>query len=196
MSSRRQRSAPKVNVSPSVRAGLASIVDGNEDSIRSMLDAAAADDLVEKLIDCMGVSNLNAEMLLANYFSAGMLARYCARLGKSDKGGSATLAERIARDWSKPSFVPPAPVGGGAQRSTVDQDTVPAKRSLALEEVKAKRAKQAAKKEEAAAVEDAAGRAAAAGAAAVAPGVVEATAVQQAAEELVARAVASMLKSV
>ena len=42
----------------------------------------------------MGVSNLNAEMLLANYFSAGMLAKYAKALGKSDKGSAATLAER------------------------------------------------------------------------------------------------------
>ena len=56
----------------------------------------------------MGVSNLNAEMLLANYFSSGMLATYAKALGKSDKGGAATLAERIAREWAKPSFAPPA----------------------------------------------------------------------------------------
>ena len=43
----------------------------------------------------MGVSNLNAEMLLANYFSAGMLAQYAKALGKSDKGSAATLAERM-----------------------------------------------------------------------------------------------------
>ena len=47
--SRRQRSAPKANISPSVRLGLCSIVAGNEAGIRTMLDAAASDDLVEKL---------------------------------------------------------------------------------------------------------------------------------------------------
>ena len=40
--SRRQRSAPKVQVSSSVRLGLGSIVEGNESSIRSMLDAGYA----------------------------------------------------------------------------------------------------------------------------------------------------------
>ena len=54
-----------------------------------------SDDLVEKLIDCMGVSNLNAEMLLANFFNASILGDYARKLGKSDKGGTATLAERI-----------------------------------------------------------------------------------------------------
>ena len=68
----------------------------------------------------MGVSNLNAEMLLANYFSAGMLAKYAKALGKSDKGGAATLAERIAREWAKPSFAPPTTAAcAGADRAAV-----------------------------------------------------------------------------
>ena len=49
--SRRQRSAPKANISPSVRLGLTSIVAGNEAGIRTMLSAAASDDLVEKLAE-------------------------------------------------------------------------------------------------------------------------------------------------
>jgi len=49
--SRRQRSAPKANISPSVRLGLTSIVAGNEAGIRTMLSAAASDDLVEKLVE-------------------------------------------------------------------------------------------------------------------------------------------------
>lgn len=100
----------------------------------------------------MGVSNLNAEMLLANYFSAGMLAKYAKALGKSDKGGAATLAERIAREWAKPSFAPPASTTAAAQRTaeveaSADNDAEgSAKRRLtALEEIKAKRARQAAK---------------------------------------------------
>ena len=100
----------------------------------------------------MGVSNLNAEMLLANYFSAGMLASYAKALGKSDKGGAATLAERIAREWAKPSFAPPASTAAAAKRtaeaeaSAGDDAEGSAKRQLtALEEIKAKRAKQAAK---------------------------------------------------
>ena len=66
----------------------------------------------------MGVSNLNAEMLLANYFSAGMLAKYAKALGKSDKGSAATLAERIAREWAKPSFAPPASTTTAAAKRT------------------------------------------------------------------------------
>ncbi len=117
-----------------------------------MLDAAASDDLVEKLVDCMGVSNLNAEMLLANYFGASMLAKYAKSLGKSDKGSVPTLAERIAREWSKPSFAPPASAAA-AKRS--DEVEAPAgdsakKRLTALKEIKGKRAKQAAKQAEAA----------------------------------------------
>ena len=101
----------------------------------------------------MGVSNLNAEMLLANYFSADMLAKYAKALGKSDKGGAATLAERIAREWAKPSFAPPASTTTAAAKRTAeaeasagDEAEGSAKRQLAaLEEIKAKRAKQAAK---------------------------------------------------
>jgi len=110
-----------------------------------MLDAHPSDDLVEKLIDCMGVSNLNAEMLLANYFQSSILAPYARRLGKSDKGGTATLAERIAREWAKPSFAPP--VGSSSKRRAEEQpdEDAASKRMTALEEIKAKRAKQVAK---------------------------------------------------
>ena len=38
---------------------------------------------VNTKVDCMGVSNLNAEMLLANYFSAGMLARHAKALART-----------------------------------------------------------------------------------------------------------------
>ena len=95
----------------------------------------------------MGVSNLNAEMLLANYFSAGMLAKYAKALGKSDKGGAATLAERIAREWAKPSFKPPpAPAGGQKKRKVQEAppEDAAAKRSAAMADLMAKRAKQAA----------------------------------------------------
>ena len=106
-SSRRARSAPKATVSASVRLGLESIVEGNERSIRAMLSLDEQRDVVEGLVDCMGVNSLSAEMLMANYFSAGMLGAYCReRIGKSDKGGAATLAERIAREWA-PSDRPP-----------------------------------------------------------------------------------------
>ena len=106
-----------------------------------------SDDLVEKLIDCMGVSNLNAEMLLANFFNASILGDYARKLGKSDKGGTATLAERIAREWAKPSFAPPAAPSGQkrpAEAPPPEEDAA-GKRMSALEEIKAKRAKQAAK---------------------------------------------------
>ena len=149
--SRRQRAAPKVQVSSSVRLGLESIIDGNERALRSMLDASASDDLVEKLIDVMGVSNINAEMLLANYFSASMLSTYSARLGKSDKGGTATLAERIAREWAKPSFTPPSSTGKKRSADADEEDgeeVIAQKRLSALEEIKAKRAKQAAAKQQ------------------------------------------------
>ena len=53
----------------------------------------------------MGVNSLSDEMLLARFFDASLLGTYCReRLGKSDKGGAATLAARIARAWSHEDF--------------------------------------------------------------------------------------------
>ena len=94
----------------------------------------------------MGVSNLNAEMLLASYFQAPILSEYARRIGKSDKGGAATLAERIAREWAKPSFAPPS-AGSARKRAAAEEpaEDAASKRISALVEIKAKRAKQAAK---------------------------------------------------
>ena len=141
--SRRARTATSAVVAPSVRAGLASFCDGNESTVRQMTDAGAGDDLVEKLLGVMGVSKISAEQLLANYFSAGVLGAYARRIGKSDKGGQATLAERIAREWAKPSFEPPASRKRPAEEEPAEDPA--AKRLAALEEIKAKRAAQAAR---------------------------------------------------
>ena len=73
MATRRARCAPKANVSASVRLGLTSLAEGNEDAIASMLSVAPTDDLVEKMIDCMGVNGLSAEMLIASYFGQSLL---------------------------------------------------------------------------------------------------------------------------
>jgi hypothetical protein len=89
------------------------------------------------------VSKISAEQLLANYFSAGVLGAYARRIGKSDKGGQATLAERIAREWAKPSFEPPASRKRPAEEEPAEDPA--AKRLAALEEIKAKRAAQAAR---------------------------------------------------
>ena len=148
MATRRARCAPKANVSASVRLGLTSLAEGNEDAIASMLSVAPTDDLVEKMIDCMGVNGLSAEMLIASYFGQGMLATYCVRrLNKSDKGSVPALAERIAREWAKPSFEPLSAHAGLKKRSAEaapdDEEDVAAKRVSALEEIKTKRARQA-----------------------------------------------------
>lgn len=149
MATRRARCAPKANVSASVRLGLTSLAEGNEDAIASMLSVAPTDDLVEKMIDCMGVNGLSAEMLIASYFGQNMLASYCVRrLNKSDKGSVPALAERIAREWAKPSFEPLSAHVGNKKRSSAeaapdDEEDVAAKRVSALEEIKIKRARQA-----------------------------------------------------
>lgn len=117
--SRRNKAPTMASVPTSVRAGLASLCEGNEHAVRQMLSLGTEHaDLTPKLLECMGVNSLSAEMLLARFFDAQLLAEYCTqRLGKSAKGAAATLAERIAREWSKPSFVPlplDPPSAGGA----------------------------------------------------------------------------------
>eukprot|EP00037_Helgoeca_nana_P012122 m.109441 g.109441 ORF g.109441 m.109441 type:complete len:375 (+) comp21265_c0_seq1:129-1253(+) len=112
MSRRSSRAPPKktVTVSPSVKLGIESLVEGNEATIASMLSlgaGATALQCVAGLIDCMGVNNLNPEALLARFFDCSLLATYCkSSLGKSPNGNTAVLASRIAAQWSRPTFVP------------------------------------------------------------------------------------------
>lgn len=107
-STRPRRSAPAAaSVPDNVRRGLASFVNGNEDVVRAMGVEEDGDggDLVDALLDVMRVNALSHEMLLARFFDASALSSYCEGvLGKSGKGSAATLAERIAREWSKPGF--------------------------------------------------------------------------------------------
>jgi hypothetical protein len=106
--SRRSREPPKIKeISPSVRLGLESFVFGNEVTIRKMLDSTDDDDLVLELQKVMSVSSISVEQLLANYFDTKTLGEYCEKkLDKSKKGSTSVLAERIAREWNKPSFDP------------------------------------------------------------------------------------------
>ena len=118
---RRAASAPP-SLKPSVRRGLESLCESKAAAatVRSMLSAAAPGEaLVDSLSAVMGVSGLNAEMLLASYFDAGLLGTYCERrLGKSAKGSAATLAARIAREWEKPDF---QPLGGGEAKAAAGE---------------------------------------------------------------------------
>ena len=112
--------------------GLASLVEGNEGVVASMLSLAAGDRdsaaCVAKLVDCMGVNNLSAEALLARFFDGALLGEYCAaRLCKSAKGNAATLAARIAREWAKPAFAPVSGGGGGGGSAATKEP--PAKRA-------------------------------------------------------------------
>ncbi|KAL9190830.1 hypothetical protein ACHAXT_000536 [Thalassiosira profunda] len=118
MSRRSSRRPPKndVPLPAGVKLGLASLVEGNESTVSSMLsvhppDGASPDatskTLVAALADCMAVNNLSAEALLARFFDVSLLSVYCEdRLRVSGKGNEATLAARIARAWSKPGFEP------------------------------------------------------------------------------------------
>mmetsp|Transcript_6594 Transcript_6594/g.8031 ORF Transcript_6594/g.8031 Transcript_6594/m.8031 type:complete len:91 (+) Transcript_6594:219-491(+) len=83
--SRRRETSKIVKVPPGVLTGLKSLVKGNEEAIANMLDcdvsedenSKAVDTLVQKLVDCLNVNNLNAEGLLARFFGADMLSTYC-----------------------------------------------------------------------------------------------------------------------
>ncbi len=57
--------------------------------------------LVDRLVGIMGQQNLTASTLLGRFFSADSLGKYCEKKGKSPKGGTATLASRVAGIWEK-----------------------------------------------------------------------------------------------
>ena len=119
MSSRRSsRRAPKkaaASLPAGVLTGLGSLVERNETLIAKMLSvrdlpedtSEAQQQLKSALTDCMAMNDLSAEALLARFFDASVLKKYCEdRLGASGKGNEATLAARIARAWAKPEFEP------------------------------------------------------------------------------------------
>ena len=116
----RERKASKASVAPSVLVGLQSLAEGNEGVLSEMLSESTGDTVVDKVLSCMHVNSLSYEMLLANYLDAGLLSEYCeTRLGKSGKGSAATLAERIAREWAKPSFQPRSGTSGTKRKAEV-----------------------------------------------------------------------------
>ena len=112
MTSRTKRiaKAKRLSLPENIIRGLQSLVGENANLITAMLDVdngSSETVLVDKLVDCMNVNNLSAEMLLARFFDASVLGQYCTDcLGKSSKGSSSTLASRIAREWSRPNFTP------------------------------------------------------------------------------------------
>ena len=63
--------------------------------------------IVDLLVKVMQKHQFSHEQLLANTFDRKILGAYCTRLGKSEKGTVATLAGRIAIEWSKASFQKP-----------------------------------------------------------------------------------------
>ena len=60
--------------------------------------------LTDKLAQVMAVNKLSAEMMLARFFDAEVLREYLARRSMPEKGSAATLAARIAKEWSRPDF--------------------------------------------------------------------------------------------
>mmetsp|Transcript_195 Transcript_195/g.416 ORF Transcript_195/g.416 Transcript_195/m.416 type:complete len:240 (+) Transcript_195:106-825(+) len=128
-SSRRATAKPKASsIPPGVKLGFASLVEGNEELVSSMLSRKprfdeSEDDrdsnsnsnsnnnalaLAVALTECMSTNQLSAEAFLARFFTSSVLGTYCTNvLGVSGKGNEATLAARIARQWTKPGFFDP-----------------------------------------------------------------------------------------
>ncbi len=91
-------------VSDNIAQGLREFVDLNKKEVSRMLDMDGETDppaLVDRLVGIMGQQNLTASTLLARFFSADSLGKYCENKGKSPKGSTATLASRVAGIWEK-----------------------------------------------------------------------------------------------
>ena len=77
MSRRSSRAKPQATataLAPSVKRGLASLINNNEGAISSMLDSSPSADLLAELVGVMAVNGLSAEGLLAQWFSQQLLA--------------------------------------------------------------------------------------------------------------------------
>jgi hypothetical protein len=122
-SSRSAASSSRASIQPSIRRGLESLVAAGENAsyIAKMLSvnledtssAFSRDSMHMKIANaleaCMGMNNLTAEMLLARFLDVSVLSHYSVEvLEKSGKGSCATLAARIAKEWSKPDFQQPS----------------------------------------------------------------------------------------
>ncbi len=91
-------------VAENIAQGLREFVDLNQEEVARMLDMDGETDqsaLVDRLVGIMGQQNLTASTLLGRFFSADSLGKYCEKKGKSPKGGTATLASRVAGIWEK-----------------------------------------------------------------------------------------------
>jgi hypothetical protein len=91
-------------VSDNIAQGLREFVELNQDEVARMLDVDGETDqstLVDRLVGIMGQQNLTPSTLLGRFFSADSLGKYCEKKGKSSKGGTATLAARVAGIWEK-----------------------------------------------------------------------------------------------
>jgi len=110
-SSRGRKAPPGIEALPQgVQKGLRLLVISNKETIATMLDkdteAESDEALAMACAEVMGQQQLNAESFLARFMCKAVLASYCREhLGKSDNGNEATLAARIARVWSTPSFL-------------------------------------------------------------------------------------------
>ena len=136
MSRRSRRSTAKrvPELSPAVRHGLASLIDGNEPAIRRMLDSPAdtpAATLLTSLVEVMGVNSLSVEMMLSRFFDRQLLSTYCVdHLGKSGKGTPPVLAARISKVWQSSAF---------AARLAKEADAAPVQASAPLSSSKRRR---------------------------------------------------------
>eukprot|EP00873_Tetraselmis_striata_P032977 jgi/Tetstr1/453241/TSEL_040257.t1 len=91
-----------------VKEGLARLVADNRDSVAAMLQAGQEETEQQLCGRCAGVikqQQLSPGSFLARFFPAEILSAHAELMGKSGKGGAATLADRIHACWAKgPTF--------------------------------------------------------------------------------------------
>jgi hypothetical protein len=97
-------------LSQGVQNGLKRLVADNAETVATMLDASSTNStnedvvavLSEKCAQVMKQQQLSASNFLARFFAADLLAEHAVSvLGKSGKGSTATLGDRIAAEWAK-----------------------------------------------------------------------------------------------
>ena len=117
---RKTSSSPASNrgrISPSIRNGLQSIVEGNEAYVSKLLSLKEPQDnvshhtlstqrITDSLVDCMTMNNLSPEMILSQFFDSSVLSVYSENvLKKSGKGSALQLSARIAKEWQRDGIV-------------------------------------------------------------------------------------------
>ncbi|GMH70878.1 hypothetical protein TL16_g05513 [Triparma laevis f. inornata] len=108
MSTRSRRSKPQIDyfakLTEGNRRGMTRLIKDNSDAVAEMLSmdgSTPLETLCARCAEVMKKEHLVPSSFLALYFDDEMLSPHAAILGKSPKGNSTTLAERIANVWAR-----------------------------------------------------------------------------------------------